>query len=97
MILTSKSLLMERLTNAKTLRDFVVAECLADNGVRAAAKVVIAALCGPVEDLNFTRTDEEVAPEAEPEYTARIAELFLAVNRLRKYNFRKRAATVITE
>lgn len=87
--LTPKTSLLEKPTNAKALKDFVVAECLAGHGVRAAAKAVVVAPSGPIEDLNFNGTDEKLA-EAESDFTAKIAELSLVVIRLRQHNTRKR-------
>lgn len=64
--LTPKTSLLEKPTNAKALRDFVVAERLAGNGVRAAAKAVVAAPPGPNEDFNFNSTNDELADTGAP-------------------------------
>jgi hypothetical protein len=63
--LSSKDKLLERPGNAKALRDFLVAECLAGHGIRTKAKPSVAeaaASSAPVPDLDFGVSDDEDAP-----------------------------------
>ena len=88
--LTDKKELLSSPTSARRLRDFLVAEVMAGNGLRAGPKVIAAPVvaAAPIEELDFNLTDDE--KEVEPKVSKKEQELIDAVGALQAFNPLKR-------